>query len=327
VRWGQAIGQKPGLICRFAKPLWGGFRANLRLAKVVPRECFELGENRMAYQATVLSIMIASPGDVLAERDAATNVIYRWNAIHARKSNTVLLPVRWETHSTSDLGGRAQQLINDRVLRYCDLLVGIFWTKLGTPTGKAESGTAEEIKEHLAAGKPAMVFFSRQPVVLESIDRDEYDRLQTFKKWCREQGITWDYEDPFDFERKFDHQLQLQINTNPQLNEILKSDPNIVLPAITASPPPAPDLSREAIELLGTAAKDRGQILVVDVIGGRIIQAGGKQFGSSDKRAIANYDFAIEELETNNLIRARGLERQVFQVTKLGYDLIEGLGL
>jgi hypothetical protein len=281
----------------------------------------------MAYQATVLSIMIASPGDVPAERDAATNVIYRWNAIHARKNNTVLLPVRWETHSTSDLGDRAQQLINDRVLKYCDLLVGIFWTKLGTPTGKAESGTAEEIKEHLAAGKPAMVFFSRQPVVLESIDRDEFDRLQVFKKWCRERGITWDYEGPVDFERKFDHQLQLQINTNPQLNEILKSDPNVFPPTIIAGLPQIPDLSKEAIELLATAAKDRGQILVLDVIGGRIIQAGGKQFGSSDRRIIANYAFAMEELESKDLIRARGLERQVFQVTKQGYDLIEKLDL
>ena len=103
----------------------------------------------MSYQATVIPIMIASPGDVSAEREIATMVIYRWNAIFARANKHVLLPVKWETHSASDLGARAQQQINDRVLKFCDLLVGIFWTRLGTPTGESESGTAEEIKEHL----------------------------------------------------------------------------------------------------------------------------------------------------------------------------------
>jgi hypothetical protein len=63
------------------------------------------------------------------------------------------LPVGWEMHSAPDLAGRPQELINDRVLKDCDLLGGIFWTRLGTPTGESASGTVEEIKEHLAAGK------------------------------------------------------------------------------------------------------------------------------------------------------------------------------
>src|SRR6059058_5757055 len=100
----------------------------------------------MAYQATVIPVMIASPGDVLTERDIACDVINNWNAINSIKTSCVLTPVRWETHSAADLGDRPQQLINDRILKDCDLLIGIFWTRLGTPTGKAKSGTVEEIE-------------------------------------------------------------------------------------------------------------------------------------------------------------------------------------
>ena len=117
----------------------------------------------MSYQSTVIPVMIASPGDVLEERNVARDIIHEWNYIHSPSTNTVLIPVGWETHSPPDLGGRPQQLINDRVLKDCDLLVGIFWTRLGTPTGESASGTAEEIEKHIAAGKPAMVYFSAKP--------------------------------------------------------------------------------------------------------------------------------------------------------------------
>jgi hypothetical protein len=35
-----------------------------------------------------------------------------------------------------------------------DILVGMFWTKMGTNTGVAESGTVEEIDQFVAAAKP-----------------------------------------------------------------------------------------------------------------------------------------------------------------------------
>ena len=38
----------------------------------------------MSYPATVFSVMIASPGDVGAERAIAREVIAEWNAVHAK---------------------------------------------------------------------------------------------------------------------------------------------------------------------------------------------------------------------------------------------------
>src|SRR5713101_1313849 len=103
----------------------------------------------MPYQATVLPIMIASPGDVLEAREVAREAIHEWNYVNSYSANAVLMPVGWETHSSPELGERPQELINERLLKDCDLLVGVFWTRLGTPTGKSPSGTVEEIQRHL----------------------------------------------------------------------------------------------------------------------------------------------------------------------------------
>lgn len=98
------------------------------------------------YTANVISVMIASPGDVSKERELVRSIVHEINDLWAAQTKRVLLPVGWETHTAPELGKRAQELINEHVLDKCDLLVGIFWTRLGTPTGKEKSGSVEEIR-------------------------------------------------------------------------------------------------------------------------------------------------------------------------------------
>src|SRR5580658_3645242 len=108
----------------------------------------------MPYDARVVKVMIASPGDVSAERQLARDVFYEWNSIHSEDRGLVLLPIGWETHSTPEMGDRPQAIINRQVLADCDLLVAMFWTRIGSPTGTSVSGTVEEIEEHRRLGKP-----------------------------------------------------------------------------------------------------------------------------------------------------------------------------
>lgn len=125
----------------------------------------------MAFDAKGIEIIIASPKDVAEERQIVRDIIGEWNAIHARDRSVVLLPLAWETHSSPELSDRPQQLINDRLLAHADILVGIFWTRVGTPTGKAISGSIEEIQEHLRQGKPVMLYFSNVPITPDKVDR------------------------------------------------------------------------------------------------------------------------------------------------------------
>ena len=126
----------------------------------------------MPYQATVIPIMIASPGDVYEEREVIREVVHNWNYINSTRTKVILIPAGWKTHTAPELGTRPQELINSRILRDCDLLIGVFWTRLGTPTGKSESGTVEEIEEHIKAGKPAMIYFSSKPAAPVPTERN-----------------------------------------------------------------------------------------------------------------------------------------------------------
>jgi len=70
----------------------------------------------MSFPATVIPIMIASPGDVHTFRISTRDVIHEWNYIHSNSTHLVLMPVGWDTHSSPELGSTAQDLINERVL-------------------------------------------------------------------------------------------------------------------------------------------------------------------------------------------------------------------
>ena len=101
----------------------------------------------MSFTATTYRVLIASPSDLTEEREAATMAINDWNAQHAATEGIVLLPIKWETHTRPESGVRPQAAINAQIVQTSDILIGMFWTKLGTDTGVAESGTVEEINQ------------------------------------------------------------------------------------------------------------------------------------------------------------------------------------
>jgi hypothetical protein len=135
----------------------------------------------VSFKSETYRVLIASPSDLEEERRVATEAINDWNAQHAAAEATVLLPVKWETHATPEAGIRPQGAINRQLVETSDLLIGMFWTKLGTGTGVAQSGTVEEIDQFVSAGKPAMLYFSSRPIDPNRIDMKQQKRLRDFK--------------------------------------------------------------------------------------------------------------------------------------------------
>jgi hypothetical protein len=135
----------------------------------------------MPNRAKVYRVMIGSPSDLAEERMAATDAVNEWNAQHADAEGAVLLPVKWETHALPTAGVRPQSVINDHLVDRCDIFVGMFWTKLGTPTKVAASGTVEEIDRFVAADKPAMLYFSQREIAKRKVDPKQAAKLRKFK--------------------------------------------------------------------------------------------------------------------------------------------------
>jgi len=159
-----------------------------------------------SYHAAVYRIAIGSPSDVMAERNIARESIYSWNDHHSHRSRTVLLPVMWETHATPELGDDPQNIINKQVLPGCQMLIGIFWTRLGTQTKLAASGTVEEIDRFREEGKPVMVYFCSRSLP-QDIDIQQWDALMKFKERLQKQGLIDYFDSAEELARKLNRHL------------------------------------------------------------------------------------------------------------------------
>lgn len=271
----------------------------------------------MSHAATVYEVMIASPGDVSTERAIVRELLAEWNIVNARRSHRVLLPAGWETHAVPEMGDRPQAIINKQVLKNCDLLIGVFWTRIGTPTGNYASGSVEEIEEHIKADKPTMLYFSSAPVVPESIEPEQYAKLQEFKRSCQNRGLYESYADLNDSRTKLYRQLQLKLNNDPHFQTEGGDDTEIIEPESNFV-----DLSKEAAYLLKECASDSsGHIMNLSYIGGRAIQVNGKNVieeGIDRSRAI--WTDALDELEDAGYVKALNYKREMFQITRAGYE-------
>lgn len=279
----------------------------------------------MAYNAKVFNVMIASPGDVASERSIIRDVIYEWNAIHSQLRNIVLMPIGWESHSSPEMGDTPQGIINKQVLLKCDLLVGVFWTRLGTKTREFESGTVEEIERHIQSGKPAMLYFSSQPVAVDTVDLEQVRLLKEFKDSCQKRGLYEQYDSHTDFKNKFFHHLQLKLNEHDLFNSVGK----VSISEIFESKTNLPSLTREAKTLLKKASSDEhGNILLLRHMGGTLIQVSGKNLiDSDDRREVAKWEGAIRELLGNDLLVERGHKGEMFEITNLGYQIADMIQL
>lgn len=134
----------------------------------------------------------------------------KWNAINAESKHIVLLPVGWETHAAPESGKTAQEYINEELLDKCDILIGIFWTKLGSPTKIAKSGTVEEIQRHLGERKLAMLYFSTKEIP-NYADLKQLKKVREFKKEMRNKSLYGEFSDERDLENKLYNHLELKI--------------------------------------------------------------------------------------------------------------------
>ena len=274
----------------------------------------------MSYNAIVYKVMIASPSDVNVERNIIRKVLADWNVINSETYEMVLLPIGWETHISPDMGEPPQSYINKEILKDCDLLIGVFWTRVGTDTENYPSGTIEEIEEHIKADKPTMLYFSEKPVEPDSIDHDQYKKLKEFKDSCMKRGILQTFKNIDDFTEKLFRQLQIKINDDDYFKT--SKQPNII--ESQGSDFEIPKLSKEAQILLKEASKDHdGTIRRISFSHGEVIMTHSKSFGEENARERAKWDGALKKLESEGLIEDKGFEGKTFKVTREGYDAAE----
>lgn len=165
----------------------------------------------MTFHATVVTVLLAAPGDTNEARAAILEEVARWNGRYAKGRGFVFSPWTWDAHSTPILGDRPQSIINSQGVDKSDVVVVVFRMRLGTPTGVDISGTVEEINRAVRLGKPVHVFFYRGSVPTNEIDPAELQRLRDFKSELESRGLYGEYDSARDLASQVRDALEFDI--------------------------------------------------------------------------------------------------------------------
>lgn len=172
----------------------------------------------MARQEHVLSVFVASPGDVEAERGKLEDVIRELNVTWGRDLSVRLDLVRWETHAYPGIGADAQDVINHQIPEDFDIFIGIMWCRYGTPTGRAGSGTVEEFDRAKARhdAEPnsvhLMIYFKDAPIAPSQLNTEQLSKVNAFRNSLGSEGtLYWKFTKLEGFEKLIRLHLTRQV--------------------------------------------------------------------------------------------------------------------
>jgi small GTP-binding protein len=160
-------------------------------------------------QRRILRIVVASPSDVQPERDVLPSVIDEVNRIVAADRGLHLELSRWETDAHPGFHTQGPQGLIDPILKItdCDLLIGIFWKRFGTPTADGQTGTEHEF--HLAyqawrekRNPQIFIYFNQKPYTPKSkIDAEQWGKVLEFRDKFPKEDLSWPYKGKAQFEK------------------------------------------------------------------------------------------------------------------------------
>jgi hypothetical protein len=161
----------------------------------------------MLSRVQILRVVVASPNDVKPERNIVSDIADELNKSTSADHGLRLEVVRWETDTYPGFHPAGPQGLIDPIIDIsaCDLLIGIFWKRFGTPVNDAPSGTAHEFRLAYEAwqknGRPqVMVYFKEKPYFPKSKDEtDQWGQVLEFKDDFPKEGLWWPYREKSDF--------------------------------------------------------------------------------------------------------------------------------
>ncbi len=138
----------------------------------------------------IFKVFVSSPGDLKEERSQIMNYI---NSL--RLGDFIFNAVLWEKDLPvtiyEDTKG-AQGLIEDLLLRNCDILLGLFRLKFGTKTHDNESGTKSEIEAGFHQKMPVILYFWETNKKIDELSDSELDsflKIKKFQKAYEDKGV------------------------------------------------------------------------------------------------------------------------------------------
>src|SRR4051812_11421954 len=164
----------------------------------------------------VYSVFVAGPSDVDAERRRLKALVEEIDILLSDTHGIRVTLLDWRDHVDPGAGVDPQVPINQQIDDY-DILVGILWGRLGTRTGRAPSGTAEEYQRARArfdaTGHPRiMMYINNAPVPRpDAAGIEQLQALLAFQDEVQPTALVVPYEGMAEFER------QVRLNVHRQV--------------------------------------------------------------------------------------------------------------
>lgn len=207
----------------------------------------------MAKSITLYNVFVASPSDVQAERDCLSDIIKEINLTTANNLGVKLELLRWETHTYPSFGKDSQDVISKQINDDYDIFIGIMWSKFGTPTGRAESGTKEEFlnayeKWKTSDGKELVImfYFKNAPILPENIDPEQITFLKNFKAELGDKGGLYSQFNDLEEFKQF-----VRIHLNKALTDLVNANKNNVIRSAKVGDAQITIIEDEEIEEVG----------------------------------------------------------------------------
>lgn len=220
------------------------------------------------------------------------------------------------------MGGRPQEIINKRILEDSDILLGIFWTRLGTETGEFVSGTVEEISRHIAYQKLTSIYICDRPIPPSKIT-DQYQKLQVQIREWMPNGVLEFYNDLLTFKQKIKDHITLQLQNNEYIHNLL--DNSSFENEAPSSNKHSIEPTEEMVQILLNAGKNNDDIQFIRTMGGVLFNVGNLNMHLTEGRELAKWQHTIENLVSYGLLEDRGYENELFYLTNDGWNAFDQL--
>jgi hypothetical protein len=175
-----------------------------------------------------IKVFLSCPGD-LKDILPVVDKFLNYENIDLTKNHNIRLELKhWKKNIYPGKGDpRVQDSINEQLV-FCDIYVGILWTRFGMPPGvrldgkKYGSGTEEEFFAAKDLEKELWFFFCDRKIKPSKIEPEQLMKVNEFRKRLQEQHILYlDFEEIEELERKLKFNLSEWIYKQ---NQIPKED-------------------------------------------------------------------------------------------------------
>ena len=159
---------------------------------------------------TEYTLLISCPSDVLPFIKDIEEAVSSFNNGFGNQFGFSIRTLHYSknTYSKMQKGSSAQKEVNKQIVMDSDMLVGVFWTRFGSPTEEYGSGSEEEITLMMNEEKHVILYFLDKPIAPSKIDPEQLKKVNDFKKAHQNEGLYFTLYDEKDLALKLRNQLE-----------------------------------------------------------------------------------------------------------------------